>query len=276
MYEAEISRANPTAFVFLVDQSGSMAAPFGGAEEQAKSDYVATALNRLLHEFILLCTKNDGVRDYFHLAVLGYGSEIGSALGTPDVKLAPISQIADSPIRLEERIQKVPDGAGGIVEQGVRFPVWLEARSDGATRMCEAIRIAQDELAEWIESHPDAYPPVVINITDGEATDGDPIGPAAELRSLATRDGSVLMFNVHVSSLTGRKIEFPQSEDNLPDDFARRLYAMSSRLAEHMLEPARARGHTVSGESRGFSYNADMVGLSEFLTIGTRPANELR
>ena len=33
-YTAEISRANPTCFLFLIDQSGSMADPFGGGADK--------------------------------------------------------------------------------------------------------------------------------------------------------------------------------------------------------------------------------------------------
>ena len=41
-YEAEISRSNPSCFVFLIDQSGSMGDPFGGAgEHRRKADGVA-------------------------------------------------------------------------------------------------------------------------------------------------------------------------------------------------------------------------------------------
>ena len=37
MYSAEISRANPTIFVFLLDQSASMQDPIGGARANASA-----------------------------------------------------------------------------------------------------------------------------------------------------------------------------------------------------------------------------------------------
>ena len=46
-YSAEISRSNPTCFLFLVDQSSSMLEPFGGQAGKNKSEGVADALNRL-------------------------------------------------------------------------------------------------------------------------------------------------------------------------------------------------------------------------------------
>ena len=42
-YSIEISRTNPPAFVFLLDQPSSMLEPFGGRPEKRMAD----ALNRL-------------------------------------------------------------------------------------------------------------------------------------------------------------------------------------------------------------------------------------
>ena len=48
-YTAEISRVNPSCFLFLLDQSASMSDPFGGgATGKNKADGVADAINKLL------------------------------------------------------------------------------------------------------------------------------------------------------------------------------------------------------------------------------------
>ena len=57
MYSAEISRANPTCFVFLIDQSASMQDEIGNAQGQRKCDVVADAVNRLLSELTIKCAK---------------------------------------------------------------------------------------------------------------------------------------------------------------------------------------------------------------------------
>ena len=41
-YQAEISRSNPTCFLFLLDQSGSMSDPFAGGAGRSKADELAT------------------------------------------------------------------------------------------------------------------------------------------------------------------------------------------------------------------------------------------
>ena len=58
-YSAEISRTNPTAILFLLDQSSSMLEPFGGQPDKSKADGVANALNRLVQNIVLKCTKVD-------------------------------------------------------------------------------------------------------------------------------------------------------------------------------------------------------------------------
>ena len=175
-YTAEICRDNPTCFLFLVDQSGSMAAPFGAESGKTKAQGVADAINRLLQSLVMRCTKGHDVLDRYHIGVVGYGEEIGLGF-TGDLAgevLQPISQINEHPLRVEERRKKMDDGAGGLVEQTVKFPVWFEPVARGKTLMCGAIQAAQEVIREFVNQHPNCFPPIVINVTDGKATDGDP------------------------------------------------------------------------------------------------------
>jgi hypothetical protein len=272
-YQAEISRINPSMFLFLLDQSGSMSDKFGNGGR--KDQKVADAINGLLYNLTIKCAKSEGVRDYYHVGVIGYGSQVGSAFGgqLSGRELAPISAIADAPESIEERTKKVEDGAGGLVDQKVRFPIWFNAKANGGTPMCQALREATKISQQWITSHPDSFPPIIINITDGEATDGDPALVAQQLRELQGADGEALLFNVHLSSASTNPIEFPDSEAELPDKYAKQLFNMSSVLPEHIRYAAEQEGFKVSGESRGFVFNADIVSVIRFLDIGTRPSN---
>lgn len=278
MYAAEISRANPSCILFLIDQSGSMADKFGNAEANtSKAEQVATIVNRFLQNLVVRCAKAEGVRDYFEVGVVGYGSSVGVAFqgNLSGAALAPISQVAGSPLRVEDRTRKVDDGAGGVVEQRVKFPVWFDAFANGGTPMCQALQLAQQTVQGFLGQHPSCFPPIVINITDGESTDGDPSHLAAAIRSLSSADGNVLLFNVHCSSRGGAPIQFPDSEAMLPDQFARLLFGMSSLLTDSMRAVSREMALPVSEQSRGFTFNADPVALIQFLEIGTR-GGELR
>ncbi len=275
-YEAEISRSNPTAFIFLVDQSGSMDEKL--SSERSKAQQVADVLNRTLANLITRCTKSEGTRNYFDIGVIGYGSN-GAYNGFQGALsssiLHPISAIEASPLRIEERRKKEDDGAGGIVEKSIKFPVWFEPQASGGTPMCEAITKAAEELVGWCDSHPGCYPPTVLHITDGESTDGDPESMASQLRQIQTNDGASLLFNLHVSSVGSAPIEFPASETGLPDAYSKMLFRMSSQLPDHLIRFAREKGFSVGMESRGFMFNADAIQIVDFFDIGTR-ASQLR
>lgn len=271
-YLAEITRANPTCFLFLVDQSTSMKAPFGVQRGKIKAEGVADAINRLLQNLIIKCAKLDGVRDYFHVGVIGYGQRIGPALGgsLAEHPLAPISAVANHPLRIEERIRKIDDGAGGVVDQKFKFPLWVEPTAEGKTPMCQALQLARKIVVQFIEQFPECYPPVVLNITDGKATDGTPEPFAESLCQQASQDGNVMLFNAHISSLPEPPIDFPDKEEGLPDDYARMLFRMSSLLPPKILTAARQQGLLVSDASRGFVFNADLVAVIRFMDIGTQ------
>lgn len=271
-YAAEISRSNPTCFLFLIDQSKSMSGPLGGDAGKSKADAVAESINRLLYTLVLRCVWGQNILDRFHVGVLGYGRRVASALGGPlaGCDLVPVSQIAHHPLRVEQRVQKVVDGSGGQVEQTIKFPIWFESQADGKTPMSATLDRACVLLAGFLAEHPCCHPPLVINISDGEATDGDPRENAERLKGLSSEDGDVLLFNAHLSSSPEQPIEFPDRETLLPDKWARRLFRMSSRLPVPMHAPARQAGLPVGSDTRGFVFNADLASVVRFLDIGTR------
>jgi hypothetical protein len=275
VYTVEISRGNPTAFVFVIDQSGSMVDRFGGGAAKSKAQEVADAINNLLYTLVMRCSKGDDVLDWFHVAVIGYGAQVGSCLnGTvAGHDLVPISQVAANPAKLEEKTRKVSDGAGGLVDSVVKMPIWVKPLANGGTPMCAAFTRVKEILSAWSSEHALAYPPTVIHITDGESTDGEPAALADEIRKAGTEDGDAVLFNVHISSKGGNQIRFPDTEDGLPDDYAKMLFRISSPLPEGIRREAAKEGFSVTDGSRGFAFNADLVQLIQFLDIGTRASN---
>ncbi|SDO17413.1 hypothetical protein SAMN04487897_109100 [Paenibacillus sp. yr247] len=273
MYTAEISRSNQSCFLFVIDQSGSMADSFGGANSKAQS--VADAINRLLQNLIIKCAKSEGIRDYYHVGVIGYGNHVGAAFSgsLSGKELVPISEIANNPFRIEERTKKVPDGAGGLVDQTVKFPIWFDPTASGGTPMCNAMAKAKSILTQWLSEHPNCFPPVVIHITDGESTDGDPSLAMQELRELFSNDGNVLLFNLHISN-SADKIIFPESSDKLPDEYSKMLFGGASYLTPFMRSVANQEHElSLSDGAKGFVLNADLTLVIQALDIGTRPSN---
>src|SRR5438128_2640019 len=143
----------------------------------------------------------------------------------------------------------------------------------GGTPMSSAFKMAAEMVQRWVAEHPKGFPPIVINITDGEATDGDPVPEAKALCSLGSDDGASLVFNIHLSSASGNPIELPASDEGLPDKFAKQLFEMSSSLTPFMIGRAKELGMPAGDGARGFVFNAQPVQVIQFLDIGTRPAN---
>jgi len=263
-YAAEISSDNPSCFLFLVDQSTSMSEEVSSDNGTTpKADGVAITMNKWLQELSIKCAKSEGVRDYYHVGVIGYGKKVGPALNGsgPGQELLPISTIADNPARIDER-------------DNIRMPVWFESVADGGTPMCRAVQEASAIIEDWLAKHPDCFPPIVIHITDGEATDGDPASRLQSLTNLCSSDGNVLLFNIHMSANPdATPVTFPDSPDSLPDEYSKMLWETASPLTPAMRALAKEYRIKTSDKSRGFVLNADMVLLVQAIDIGTRPAN---
>jgi hypothetical protein len=271
MYSAQITRSNPTCIILLVDQSGSMSDPFSGDSATKKADFVAEVVNHTLHDLVIRCTKTEEVRNYYHLAIIGYGRTVGSAFGAPLAprEIVPISHVADYPLQVKNSYKRVADGAGGWVEIPVRFPVWLLPHADGKTPMCEALNLVKTIIEKWLSEHPKGFPPTVLHLTDGESSDGDPNYIGRQIMSLRTDDGPVLVFNCHISSQRSTKIEYPGEESHLPDGFARTLFQISSPLPGSFLAAAAQLGVQATTGSRGFVFNGDPSSIVQFYEIGT-------
>ena len=272
-HTAAITRANPTALLFLIDESGSMEDKMSTG--RSKAQHLSDVLNKTLYSLAYHCSKPEGIRNYFEIGVLAYGGNgvyNGFQGSLSSRVLNTISEIEALPLRIEERKKKVDDGAGGIIEQATKFPVWFEPQASGGTPMCEAINCAKEELEAWCYAHPDSYPPTVLHVTDGESTDGDPEPLAAQLRQIQTNDGPVLMFNLHLSTSGANSIAFPSSELGLPNEYAEMLFRASSILPEHLIKYAQGKGISLGMEARGFIFNGDNIAIVEFLDIGTKPS----
>ena len=275
-YAAAINQANPTAFMFLIDQSRSMNEKMDvGA---SKAQFVGDVLNKTLLQLIGRCNSADGVRDYFDIGVLAYSgtgvhSGFGGALSASS--LHPISSLAAHPLRIEERKKRAPDGAGGLVDQSVKFPVWINSVSVGDSPMCEGFRTAAEYLVSWCNSHCKSHPPTIIHVSGGPSTDGNPEQLGEAIRHIATNVGRCLLFNLHVDATGSAAVLFPASEASLPDTYSKMLFRMSSLFPTHLIKPAHEKRYSASAESRFFGYKAGYEDIVNFFDIGTRVSNLL-
>jgi hypothetical protein len=257
---APIDRQHPGCFMFLLDQSQSMQDPIPGASGSQKAQVLADLINDLLLTVVSRCIKekDEPPRYYYDIGIIGYGAQVQPLLGGPlgGRTLASVEEIANNVVRTVEG------------NEGLR-PIWFEAASSGRTPMCAALDMAGKTVAAWIHSHPDSFPPIVINISDGRSTDGDPAIWGERLRTLATSNGKLLFFNICISSFGGAPVSFPSSDVDLRDEDGRVLFRLSSELPEFMRRKATELGYSVQPGARGFVYNADMDAVVNALNVGT-------
>ncbi|MBR5454585.1 MAG: VWA domain-containing protein, partial [Rikenellaceae bacterium] len=147
----------------------------------------------------------------------------------------------------------------------------------GVTPMYEALARAL-QMVEMIcatEQFRASYPPTIINITDGEATDAtcEQLQALAErIRGVQTLHGNALLMNINLSKgASSRAVIFPSSVEELPENrYARMLYEMSSQLPSRY-EPMIMRSQPTAkgGPFRAMGYNALIGDAIAIMNIGT-------
>jgi hypothetical protein len=261
-YDTRITRAEPACLIILVDQSASMTDAWGTGKG-SKAAGVAEAVNMALRTLALMCKRGAEFWPYFDVSVIGYGdNKVASAFGgaLAGKSLVSITEIAPKPMRVEDRTSG---------ETKTKMPIWVEPTARGNTPMVEAMTQAKQQLEGWIAKHRNSFPPIVLNITDGEASSGDPVQAAREIAALQTDFGNVLMMNCHISGQAGQPVIYPNDIESMPDKFAQQLYAMSSQFPTEILEAARQKnvdGVPANG-ARGFAFNVGLEDMMRFVSV---------
>ena len=219
-YSAEISRANKTAILFLIDRSYSTTNPWQGSVR------VGDALHAMVNEQLtnLVVAANNGeqdkrgkplLRDYLDVAVVGYSND-----ATPIIGEERRPGLIERLPRVRGVIRRLPGGAAVTGERklwwtpqelsdaqvpttkidGREIATWVKPKHFDKTHTGEAFNYVAKAVGSWIKAHPHAYPPTVIHVTDGQANGMSIAKPAKRITSLATSDGNVILFNVMLSS----------------------------------------------------------------------------
>ena len=183
------------------------------------------------------------------------------------------------PNRIVRRKRTLPNGErfDSVIERRE----WIAPVAKGRTPMGDALKMARRMVTSWCRKHPESFPPIVINITDGEATDAthEEIATlATRLRQAGTNDGNVLFVNIHLAegnNPSSDAIRFPSESDTLPvNRHSKLLYNISSTLpALYNSEIMATRGGTPP--FRAVCYNASVCELVGLLAIGSFAINQM-
>lgn len=276
MYTQPITRSHRTAFVLLIDRSGSMAEPLPGEASHSKAEGVCEIVNTLLFELVERARRIDGVRDYYDVAVIGYSGR-GTEPLLGEEWLLPIPRLLQLEPKIRDRWAKRPHPEGGEIVQRIRQMEWITPNAEGCTPLYEALCEVHHQLKAWCQhpAHRNSFPPVIFHITDGEASDADPESLkeiSRRIRQLGTTDGEVLLFNCHLSSSSlTPSILFPSSPEALGENrYGRLLFEMSSPMPAPFEEGVRElTGRREEGPFRGMSFNCSPHEVMSLLNIGT-------
>ncbi len=282
MYSARITDQHRTAFLLLLDRSGSTAEPiYFGTTEMTKAEALAIIVNRFISELINHCKKPLGIRDYFDIAIIGYGDDrVCPLLSTHGAFTTP-SELARQHVETRKYIHQttLPNGQRMTTVSEVKY--WLQPCASGSTPMRRALAEAEGMLRKWCRTpkHFDSYPPTVINITDGEASDADHnalLRTAEAIKASGTNDGNTIFYNIHLSKADDENrtnILFPASPEDLPTNkYARLLYEMSSILPQEQI-PLTGRQMPKGSSLHTTGYNCTLDDIISMLNIGTISVN---
>lgn len=280
MYKKAITKQHRSAVIFCLDCSTSMQeyVEFNG-RQMSKAEIVAMITNIMIDELYIRSSRYNRIRDYFDIAVIGYGGEeIVNMLGGERIEFSSISDLEKRhpSVReycFEQRLESGTTYANFIVNE------WIKQQAEGRTPMYEALTEVYRLVDEWcsIHEHYDSFPPMVFHITDGHATDGGPqelISIAQEIKSTGTNDGKTLFINVHIGSgddYCERSILFPYTLDRRnSSERMYTLYTMSSEVPEsinHQLPPIAEPEEP--GVRRLVAYNISPCELFNIVNIGS-------
>ena len=141
MYTQSITRTHRTAFILLIDGSGSMSEEilFRG-RRTTKAEAVASITNALLFELIERARRNDGVRDYYDIAVLTYsGNDEVYSLLPDNREMISVAELAAREVTMRREVIecRLPDGSTSLRE--IPTPAWVFPEAAGQTPMHQAL-----------------------------------------------------------------------------------------------------------------------------------------
>lgn len=276
-YSARISEQSRQTIIFLIDQSGSMnESVIWSGNSITKAEAVADVVNSALSELLARCNNYGDFKSYFNISVIGYsGNGVRSLLVDGRRNFYTPSELAYSCRRNEEvvKVRTLPNGKTCATKLNKK--IWIDPLAEGRTPMIGTLHYVHDILLASLSQSQniDSFPPLVINITDGEVNDGDVnqmIDSGRRITSLSTNDGNVLFMNVHIANRACESLIFPSSTQPCPVEcnFGRSLFEMSSVMPQFF---EREISHIVVGEKpyRAFAYNASISDLVRMVNIGS-------
>ena len=297
MYDAKVTSAEPGLVIILLDQSTSMDTTLVETKEGEKfsiSKMAKYVVDEFLYEAFNKCIREDELKPYLDIAVIGYALGLRSALPKIPLEQYPFSvtKLADTYIAKND---SNPD-----VDPVIPLPKleWLEERADSLeTPMLAAFTKAREIVEKWLPDHQTSFPPVVINLSDGAPNDDSIFVQMCEeaaeqgktrlpsdlsqtglviqskaIQDMGTENGKCLVLNAHVSARGHKEILYPSTIDEAEniDPLTRLMFEMSSVIPDSLREYANLKSVIdLEPGARFYTLNADFDSDFYFKTGGS-------
>ncbi len=280
-----ITRKHRTAFILLLDISGSMLEVVEyEANMVLKSVALCDVSNKILQEIYMRSFRDNEVCDYFDIAIIGYSggrvrSLLNNNLDDPFVSIKDLSEIykdrswikikSTTPLTSREALEK--RGEASII-----------ITPEGSTPMYEAFSVLLRVVNMWCSRYEnyDSVAPAVIHITDGHPTDSNInaiLDISNKVKSIRTNCSETMLLSIKFeSSDINNKLLFPTDEEieDYPCSFVRAMARASSIMPDNFTNLINEiREQRYAGGYRGFGCNISVADIISMINIGTLSAD---
>ena len=236
---SRISEVHPTAIVFVVDQSCSMArgTDLDNVDYDYISDLAAISVNKQIENFLKKCIGEDGtISHLYDIAVLGYGNCVSTAWNG-----ALADKAFHSPMELLSHVKDTTNQYR-----------WVDPKDSDTRGRCDlAMEYVYGLVSAWCgrKENRFSYPPTVIHISDGDVKrdyQRDFLLNAERIKGLNTEVGNVILWNIGFLPVRYKEHVFLSGEElpalvQFPGGLV--MYEASSYLPERFKEKAAAFHH---------------------------------
>ncbi len=288
MYQQHITHRNRTAVILVIDCSVSMKARTRiNNLPITMSELAAMVSNFIIDELIERARRNDKVRNYYDIAVIGYS-------GDGVESLLPID--SDGLVSIDRLAEYAPQPTTYVIEQKTpeRIPVyahfhlhpWIEPKATGDTPMYNALVTVKELVEAWCadpDNH-DSFPPLVLHISNGDCSDADEadlLDISKRITDTHTTDGNTLFVNLHLSP-TNEENDFcnifPSEATFHSNDPDRKIFFKMSSVIPKSLEPAiyDMLHQRYRGPYRAVAFNTSVCEILSIINIGSASINDFR
>lgn len=265
----------PGCVIFLVDESSAMDVPIQedlpnlppGQSPRPRAANVSAAINSWIRRL--------GADRDPDVTIVGYktskegeavvGCRLDGAFG--DHEFVPVNDLAATPLREEERVQRRPNpaGFGPPVEEPITIPIWYAPEPEGKAPQVAAFEFCAELLDRWEAAQEGSYArPLIVHVFAAGSADGNPHKAISQLLERGGDDAGPLVMNIHLSSakLVPSTV-YPSNRYYLPPGVMKDLYDRSSPLTESQRHTLRLANVPTNPKAAAMLYNAKMPDVAQ-------------